>query len=768
MPVSPEHIKQAQQNIELLINNGKPFDYFELSENSKVSANLLFKSRSTEHLRLYLQNLIQGLINTEQDERNQDWQILYILIQRLLHQRQDLGDIEIPDVFRREPLTYNKLFLFDERNTLHNQNDLVHINYNPRTGKYTSPDDDMAHRHGEEASRIFFSTQRERIKAVLHDFFAFFGIHVFESAVYEEHHYLSTDIYANHLGIEPANNDTTTHFWLGHASNLLTIPTDTTPLHVLTDPVEGDLNALLYPRRTEVANQVNGHGEKILPKVDVIIISHNHRDHVDVDTLKALVPQQPLMVIPAGDRALFESLGFTNVVELTWWQQVTMSRGDNEVLRITAVPTRHWSNRHLADTHLSSFNGYVLQNPQRQNEDIYFAGDTALMRDDISAPIFRHFNIKTSIQPGGPDEVREDMKSTHQSSADALLMHFKNLSAYYQRLGAENNEVSKENFLHQTKDIRTLFNHTATFKLGNLHLRDTFYSMNRVIAAFLENEEWAKNNLASYEFDVYEQINSLVQAMPFNNGQTLSGQEIANILTRSITMPKIGERQQINNDYESTNQFSYRNLIIQKRGLVEFDKITRHYLQNGNLVEFGTNELKHTIGLLFDAYQKPWYGKLTRSYRSLATYAEALNACQNTQAVMLVIREMEREMHPLNRYGHAHALINYAKWLIQKEENGNGLENLNDFFDCQQAKNQIDAEINRGGFGRQEKQAAFKDLANRLAEANEISKAAYKDIFDSWQETNQRLLDKHRFFGKGMTHSHVVAEELNELLTPAL
>ncbi|WBV68077.1 MBL fold metallo-hydrolase [Legionella pneumophila] len=214
----------------------------------------------------------------------------------------------------------------------------------------------------------------------------------------------------------------------------------------------------------------------------------------------------------------------------------------NELLRITAVPARHWSGRSLTDAHCSAFNGYVLHANQLDG-DIYFAGDTALMDDMLSQPIFEKFNIVTSIQPGGPDERREDMESTHQSSADAILMHFKILAAQYQKMKEKNESLSLDDFLIENQHLKTLYNHTATFKLGNLRLKDTYYSYQRMVAAFREDAQWRADHLPKHEQKVYDHIQLLISNMVFKDNQQLSNRQIADLILGKVVIPKIGQRQ---------------------------------------------------------------------------------------------------------------------------------------------------------------------------------------------------------------------------------
>src|SRR6185437_15217617 len=97
--------------------------------------------------------------------------------------------------------------------------------------------------------------------------------------------------------------------------------------------------------------------------------THNHRDHLDMATLKRL-GQKPLYVVPLGNGPLLKDAGFPNVVELDWWE--THRLGE---LEITLVPARHWSMRFPWDRNDMLWGGYVFRG---QEGTAYHSGDTAL------------------------------------------------------------------------------------------------------------------------------------------------------------------------------------------------------------------------------------------------------------------------------------------------------------------------------------------------------------------------------------------------------
>lgn len=779
-------IQQAIKNLHILIKNfDKSARYFSINCN-QLSKNIFFKSRKEETKKLndYLQQLVDDVSNPNADFDNRSVSTLFITLQNFLHLKpnQPLQDLQLnlPAPLIRHDLSIKKLSHYDLENSLNKnlkKRILPEINYDMRTGHYTSPDDNKAHQHSVEARRIFFSTQFARFKGFINKLFAKIGIHVFENARYSEHDYLDSDIYAHDLAIKSIveKQHTGNHYWIGHSSNFITIPTKASPLHILTDPVEGDLAPFLYPRMTKEASLIDGLGDKKLPKVDVVIISHNHRDHLSISTLKHLVKQQPKMVVPAGDKALFKDLGFENVVELKWWEQAKIKHAtDDELLKITAVPVRHWSGRTIGDAHCSAFNGYVLQ-ANELNGDLYFAGDTALMDDYVSQPIFDKFNITTSIQPGGPDERREDMESTHQSSADGMLMHFKILATKYKKMIEKGNVPTLDEFLESCSELKTIYNHTATFRLGNLRLRDTFYSYQRMIAAFQEQEQWRDNHLPKHELMVYEGIQELAQKMIFSDDKPLNNQHIASIILQHVIMPKIGQRQTLHTKKMPPTAFQYRNLITNRRALIEFDAFAENYAKN-----HAKFDIKEIILNLLNNYQKPWYANFSRSYLKLAPYLQAIEDCTDTDDLLNVLNSMDSSMRKRNQHGHMQSLIHFSKWLIDFsiQHQDKILYKMREFYVCQQIRKTVNHQINNtggiiiGAMDRKSKQHAFRDLSDKLALASPEF-AQYQNIITEWRTTKvnetqstQQLLSENRaaFFKQDVTHSIKTLKNIELLL----
>ena len=147
--------------------------------------------------------------------------------------------------------------------------------------------------------------------------------------------------------------------WIGQASFLIQLGGRS----ALVDPVMSSLIAGFIPR-----NVAPGLAWAALPKIDLVLVTHNHRDHMDLPTLKRL-GADPVYVVPRGLGRSFERAGLRRVVEMNWWQQEEI-----EGMNVIFVPAEHWSRRGLFDTNASWWGGYVIE---RGGLRVYHSGDTA-------------------------------------------------------------------------------------------------------------------------------------------------------------------------------------------------------------------------------------------------------------------------------------------------------------------------------------------------------------------------------------------------------
>ena len=137
--------------------------------------------------------------------------------------------------------------------------------------------------------------------------------------------------------------------WIGHASFLLTLGGQ----RILVDPVFCDRLGPGMGRLTAPGIPLAD-----LPSVDVVLITHNHRDHLDEWSIRRL-GKSPRYVVPLGNAPVLRKLGSEQVDELDWWQSIAIGRTE-----VTLVPARHWSMRYPWDRNEALWGGYVIRGPE--------------------------------------------------------------------------------------------------------------------------------------------------------------------------------------------------------------------------------------------------------------------------------------------------------------------------------------------------------------------------------------------------------------------
>ncbi len=196
--------------------------------------------------------------------------------------------------------------------------------------------------------------------------------------------------------------------FIGHSTFLIRLP----GLTILTDPVFSKRcspTQLIGPSRVRAP----GIALKNLPKVDVILLSHNHYDHMDLISLRKLRKRFPAVriVTTLGNAAYLAKKRIRDAVELDWWQAVKV--GDTE---ITLTPARHFGARTLWDRNETLWGGFWISHAERQ---IYFAGDTGATGyfKQIAA---RFGTADLALLPIGAYEPRWFMGPVHMNPADAV------------------------------------------------------------------------------------------------------------------------------------------------------------------------------------------------------------------------------------------------------------------------------------------------------------------------------------------------------------
>lgn len=200
--------------------------------------------------------------------------------------------------------------------------------------------------------------------------------------------------------------------FIGHSSFLLQFK----ELNILTDPV---WSYRVSP--VSWAGPARHHKPGIdlerLPKIDVIIISHNHYDHMDLETLKSLEKaHSPLIIAPKGDKDLLTSQGLKNVVELDWWEKTPAKN-----FQFTYLPAQHFSGRGLFDRFESLWGSFAISTSTGKN--VFFGGDTGYSKHflDIQSRI-PHMDL--AFIPIGAYAPRWFMKPMHMNPEEAVKAHF--------------------------------------------------------------------------------------------------------------------------------------------------------------------------------------------------------------------------------------------------------------------------------------------------------------------------------------------------------
>ncbi len=199
--------------------------------------------------------------------------------------------------------------------------------------------------------------------------------------------------------------------YINHSTFLI----QTDGLNMLTDPVYSKRVSpfsFMGPKRMRPPGIRFGD----LPKTDVVLISHNHYDHLDIETLKKIHKRDdPLFITPLGVDLYLHKKGITKTASLDWWQSYSV----NNVVSISAVEAQHFSSRGMFDRDKTLWAGFVIESP---NGNMYFAGDTGY--NNFFKKIGNEYGpIKTALIPIGAYIPRWFMSPVHVDPAQALQIH---------------------------------------------------------------------------------------------------------------------------------------------------------------------------------------------------------------------------------------------------------------------------------------------------------------------------------------------------------
>ncbi len=201
--------------------------------------------------------------------------------------------------------------------------------------------------------------------------------------------------------------------WFGHSSALIELA----GLRVLTDPVWSDYpSPVPLPRLKRWVRPPVPLEE--LPPVDVVLVSHNHYDHLDAPTVRRLARLHPGAVwcTPLGVGSLLRKLGATDVREMDWWDEVGVGAAS-----IGCTPAQHFSSRGLHDRNQTLWSGFTVRCGGRT---AYFAGDTG-HHPEFAAIGHRFGPFDLVLLPVGAYEPRWFMRTVHMNPEDAMAAYAK-------------------------------------------------------------------------------------------------------------------------------------------------------------------------------------------------------------------------------------------------------------------------------------------------------------------------------------------------------
>jgi L-ascorbate metabolism protein UlaG (beta-lactamase superfamily) len=196
--------------------------------------------------------------------------------------------------------------------------------------------------------------------------------------------------------------------WIGHSTFLI----KKNGVTILTDPI--------FSKRASPFKNI---GPKRLippaipldaiPHIDIVTVSHNHYDHLDIHSLKKISKKHPgaIFLVPAGDEKLLKRKKIKNVYDFDWWESI-----EHMGFVITFTPVQHWSKRSLFDRNKSLWGGWFFDH---EDYSLYHAGDTGYSKDFIDTKI-KLGSPKYAFIPIGAYDPEWFMAESHVNPEDAV------------------------------------------------------------------------------------------------------------------------------------------------------------------------------------------------------------------------------------------------------------------------------------------------------------------------------------------------------------
>lgn len=196
--------------------------------------------------------------------------------------------------------------------------------------------------------------------------------------------------------------------WLGHATFLLR----TSEVTILTDPFLTEFASPISwagPRRYVSSGITLGN----LPPIDIVIVSHNHYDHLDDDTIRGIKNKERIhVVVPVGLKSFFTERGYIKVTELDWGESVTVGG-----IEVVSLPSVHDSARSTDDHNKTLWSSWAIVSA---NIKVFFVGDTGYSDIIYNEIGNKYGSFDYAVLPIGAYEPRELMWMSHVTPEEAI------------------------------------------------------------------------------------------------------------------------------------------------------------------------------------------------------------------------------------------------------------------------------------------------------------------------------------------------------------
>lgn len=201
--------------------------------------------------------------------------------------------------------------------------------------------------------------------------------------------------------------------FIGHASFLI----QTQGLNIITDPLYSERCSPFTSKGPKRVTEPGIPFEK-LPQIDIVLVSHNHYDHLDTETLARLVEHShPKIIAPLGNEHPINSRSPAATVQtLDWYEHLEIGKG----IKVHLEPAQHWSARGIFDRNKALWGTFIIDTPKGQ---ILFIGDSGYSKEMFEDIGKKFPHIRLSLIPIGAYEPRWFMSPIHMNPEEAIKTH---------------------------------------------------------------------------------------------------------------------------------------------------------------------------------------------------------------------------------------------------------------------------------------------------------------------------------------------------------